>query len=175
MRLDKRILCTLCAVMLVGCLAYTGSLSYLQQMDVKTNKFSVGNNTSRIVETFTPPANLNQGTRINKKVQVQNQGSVSCYVRVLVLPSSNPGSFRLENTSVDSSLTGAAKWYHTGSWDNYYYYKAVLAPGETTTALFDGVTVLSNLNGLSADDAKIIVYEESVQSEGYSNCVQAFQ
>lgn len=176
MKIDKRILCTISAVMLVGCLAYTGSLSYLQKMDEQTNKYTVGNNRSKIVDNFEKPQNLNADAKIKKKVQVQNLGSVPCYVRVLVIPSSNPDAFRLEtNGKVDSDLNGSASWYHTGDYDDYYYYKKPLASNEVTSALCDEVTVLKDLNHLGGEDAQIIVYEESTQSEGFDNCLKAFE
>lgn len=174
-RVNKKILMVLCAVLLLGSMVYTGSLSYLQQMDGKTNKFTVGDNESKIVEEFTKPANLNANTRIHKKVQVQNLGSVPCYVRVLVLPSSNPDAFRLETTGrVDSNINSSVPWYHTGNYDNYYYYKKPINSGELTSALFEEITILRDLNHLKAEDAQIIVYEETTQSEGYSNCIDAF-
>ena len=149
MKIDKRIIYSICTAGLIFCLAYTGSLSYLQQKSGVTNKFTVGHNTSKIVETFEKPPNLNANTRIKKKVQVQNLGSVPCYVRVLILPSSNPDAYRLETTGrVDSSLTGSAPWYHTGGWDNYYYYKKPIAVNELTSALFDEITILRDLNDL---------------------------
>lgn len=176
MKIDKRILYSFCAVGLVFCLAYSGSMSYLQQKSGVTNKFTVGHNTSKIVEEFEKPPNLNANTKIKKKVQVQNLGSVPCYVRVLILPSSNPDAYRLETTGrVDSSLTGSAPWYHTGGWDSYYYYKKPIATNELTSALFDQITILRDLNDLKPEDAQIIVYEETTQSEGYANCLQAFQ
>lgn len=173
----KRVLVIACTLLLLGGFSQTfTTLSYLQGNYERVNNFKVGYNDSEIIETFVKPPNLNKGTVVNKKVQVKNTGNVPCYVRVLVLPTSNPGSFRLETKgSVDDSLSSSKAWYHTGGWDNYYYYKRVLQPGETTSALFDGVTLLEDLNSLKVEDAQIIVYEESNQSEGYSDCIKAFE
>lgn len=176
MRLSKRILCSVCVAGLVFCVAYSGSLSYLQQKSGVTNKFTVGHNTSKIVEEFEKPPNLNPNTKIKKKVQVQNLGSVPCYVRVLVLPSSNPDAYRLETSGkVDDNWNGSAPWFHKGGWDNYYYYKRPIAVNELTSPLFNEITVLRDLNDLKPEDAQIIVYEETVQSAGYSNCYSAFE
>lgn len=72
-------------------------------------------------------------------------------------------------------MNGSASWYHTGDYDDYYYYKKPLASNEVTSALCDEVTVLKDLNHLGGEDAQIIVYEESTQSEGFDNCLKAFE
>lgn len=173
----KKLLVVSCMALLLSGVSSTYiTLSYLQEHYNRVNNFSVGYNDSEIVETFVKPTNLNKGTVINKKVQVKNTGNVPCYVRVLVLPTSNPESYRLEvGSNVDSSLSSSKDWYHTGGWDNYYYYKEILQPNETTSVLFDGITVLNNLNNLKVEDAQIIVYEETNQAEGYSDCLKAFE
>lgn len=175
---------------LIGCIALIGvvsavSISYLQSKSVVTNKFTVGHNDTQIVETYTKPGSISNGQVINKKVQVKNNSNVPCYVRVFAVPSSNPGGsvkLNIEGT-VDGSLstTTGKDWFHEGGDDAYYYYKKVLNPGETTTPLFNSVTVVNasynaDLNeSLTAENLQVIVYEESQQSEGHSSPVNAFK
>lgn len=156
-----------------------GSLSYLHAEDRKSNPFTVGFNESEIVEDYTVPDSLDEGTDISKMVQVKNSGSVPCYVRVLAVPSSEPDSFCLGTCeTADDDLESDKLWYHEEGWDHYYYYKRILQPGETTELLFTEITVLSDLKELEkadVEDAQIMIYEESNQAEGYRNCLEAFQ
>lgn len=173
--MKKKIIPAIAGFMLLS-LAVVGSFSYLQSEDEVINRFTVDSNESEIIEKYTVPNDLDKNTTILKSVQIKNSGDVPCYVRVLVVPASDPESYRLETAeTTDDRLNGGKDWYHEDGWDNYYYYKKILQPGETTSALFTKITVLSDLNDLNQEDAQIIVYEESNQSEGYGNYLEAFK
>lgn len=163
-------------IILMGLVAVTaiGSYSYMQKKNSVTNKFTIGYNSCEIVESFTKPSSLTAGTTIYKDVKIKNTGSVPCYVRVLVVPSGNPNSYRVNAISCDNNYQSGSNWYFSGNRDTYYYYKKVLQPGESTPSLFSTVTVLSDLSGASSDDSQIVVYAESSQSEGFSSCWNAF-
>ena len=162
----------LCACCLVGVSPGTGSIAYLQDYDSAQNCFSVDSNESQIVETFTKPTALTRGTVINKKVAVKNTGDVPCYVRVRILPSSDPDAFQFDFNTTD--------WTHDGSGiSDWWYYKRVLNKNETTPNLITKATLLRDLDmeyiNLDAGNAQIIVYEETAQAHGASTPKAAFQ
>lgn len=140
--------------------------AYLTASDSAVNNLTIGINTTEIVEEFTPPEeNLNPGDSFTKKVQIKNTGSVPCYIRVFVGFDSSEAA---EKFSLD---------FNTESWtskqdDGYYYYKTVIQPDELTEPLF--TTVTCNDEWKLNNEFEIIVYEESVQSEGFSSYAEAF-
>lgn len=155
-------MCTLILTLLAGAV---GINAYLTDADRVTNNISIGINTTEIVEEFSPPESVQPGDSFTKKVQVKNVGSVDCYVRVFCEYSDSDfiDLFTLDlNTSDWSSKQN----------DGYYYYSKILKPGELTEPLFTTVTY----HGLDEfqDSLDIIVYEESVQSEGFTNPADAF-
>lgn len=153
-------------------LAFTGisSYSYLQDMDAETNSYTVGNNDCLIQEKYTKPTTLVSGTKVSKDVKVKNTGTVPCYIRLYVKPSYKPESFTF-NMNSDTSLTGSKDWYQSGDW---YYYKKPVSPGSTTSSLFTTVTLKENMTKWAAEDLKIIMYAESIQSSGATDAYKAF-
>lgn len=69
--------------------------------------------------------------------------------------------------TVGAELTGINKtdWVKPVD-DDYYYYRRILHPGETTSAVFTSVTIPpladKRLDGMEEDALKIDVYEEAV-------------
>ena len=164
-----KVFAVLCVAVLLSIGAGSiGSMSYLQDQDGTSNPLTVDSNESAIAETFTKPGNLNNGTVIRKDVRVTNTGDVACYVRVRVLPAAEPEAYTFHFDT--------AHWTrNSSSVDCWWYYNAPIAPGESTTSLFTTATLKKDLNGLNADDAQILVYEETVQAYGYSSAQAAFQ
>lgn len=147
------------------------SYSYLQDIDNQTNNYTVGTCDCSIVENFVKPATLSAGTVVTKDVKVKNTGSVPCYIRVYVSPSYSPSSFTFDMRA-DSNMSSSTPWYKDG---DYYYYKNQLGVGETTSSLFTTVTLNEDMTSWDSSQTEIIVYAESVQSEGNSNCLNAFK
>lgn len=57
--------------------------AYLSDQGVKENNFTVGNNTTKIEEDFTPPPEMHEGENpFVKEVRITNTGNVPCYIRV---------------------------------------------------------------------------------------------
>lgn len=176
----KKLLSIVSMVVLSLVVVYGGKLlyesfAYFQDKDFETNYHSVGSNESNITKSFTKPSKLESGTRISYSCKVTNNGSVPCYVRVLLVPASNPGSFVFNTESCDSNMSSSSKWYHDAGVDNYYYYKTPLKPGESTPNLLNSVTLNKDISGEISDYCQIFSYEETHQSEGYSDCLSAFQ
>ena len=165
----RKILAVLCFAVLLSVGVYSvGSLSYLQDHDGTVNQLTVDSNESAVTESFTKPGNLNNGTLIQKDVRVTNTGDVACYGRVRVLPAAEPDAYTFNFDT--------AHWTRdSSSVDCWWYYNEPIDPGESTTSLFTTATLKEDLNGLNADDAQIIVYEETAQAYGYSSAQAAFR
>lgn len=163
----KRILAAGALLLMLGAAAGNGTYSYLSDSKGVKNEFVIGANTIEITEEFQQPDELAPGTTFNKYPKIRNTGSVPCYVRMLAEFS-------------DSNIANMAKMnFESSKWsekqaDGYYYYSEILMPGETTEALFTTVTILQSADETKLDDFDIIVYGESVQSEGYSSGSEAW-
>lgn len=163
----------LCACCLLGYGAYNVSMAYLQSKDSATNRFTVGDNTSSVTNGKMGAETINANSVVSEKVEVTNTGDVPCYVRVRILPGCNVYNY---TSNTDNSLTGSSNWYHVQSnIENYYYYKKVLQPGEKTSALTVSATASRDMNALNEADSDFIVYEETIQSEGHSDVLEAFK
>lgn len=140
-----------CACVMVFGLSAFGTHSYLEAKDTKVNQFTSGS-----VETELTG---------DQNAAVRNIGNVPAYVRVRVLPVTDPEKFSFAFNTSDWEKDGT----DTESW---WYYKDILEPGEVTSDLFTNVTITGDLSG---DDRDFVVYEESTQSEGYGNPKDAFK
>lgn len=153
------------------CLLLSLAVSFAFLWDQKkiVNKVSVGNNYTEIVEKYDPPEMMEEGKSYTKEVSVINKDNpnitnktVPCYVRVFAEVEDPDVA---ENLDIDFNTTD---WTEKQA-DGYYYYKKVLGRGETTTPLFTTLTAKKDIN-----DFRMICYEESVQSEGFSSAKEAF-
>ncbi len=155
-----------CSCVLVFGIASSGTQSYLQSKDSAVNRFTVGNVETEIVEPeFEPSTEPNKPHK--KVVQIKSTGENPCYVRVRVLPASNPDKFEF---NFDTS-----NWTRDGNGvESWWYYNKILQPGETTEPLFTTYTITEDLSNEPADNLQIYVYEESTQSEGYDDAKSAF-
>lgn len=129
--------------------------------------------TGKIIEKYDGAEGIYPGNTTEKVVNVQNTGSADSVVRVKVEKSwgetrDEDGNLQVnDKLSTDNLLID----YNTEYWiydenDGYFYYKGVLAPGETTVEpLFKEFTVDkttgSEYSGMTAD---IIVKMECVQA-----------
>ena len=147
-----------CLLLLTG-----GICAYLISVANQTNSFTVGENVTRIEEDFDPPTTIEAGESYEKKVTVRNVKSVPCYVRVFAEFSDPEQSdaMRLDFNTKDWTIRQA---------DGYYYYKKILQVGEATEPLFSQIYAEKDSNNL-----ELIVYSESIQTEGASDPQAAFQ
>lgn len=165
----KKIRTTSCMIAVLGLLCIgstllsdpvTDATAYLSHRDEVNNQLTVGDNTSHITEDFTPPDDVTPKTDYKKTVKVKNDTDTDCYVRVFVENS---------NQSVPVSINFDTKYWTEKQDDGYYYYKSVLGARKETEALFTTVTT-----GDTTERFKILVYEETVQAEGYDTPQEAF-
>ena len=133
---------TLLLVVTIG-----ATFAYFQSSSSFTNIFNTG--TYRVVttETFESPANWAPGQEIPKTITSTNQGTIDAAVRVSYteqwLDSNNQ-----DITSTIPSGTVTINLDHTNYWiqeGNYYYYKYILEPQQTTKSFIKSVTLNSQL------------------------------
>ncbi|MCQ2545035.1 MAG: hypothetical protein MJ144_01210 [Clostridia bacterium] len=131
--------------------------AYLVAQDKADNEFTVGNNTSTILEEYQEVQELSPGDSIKKSVNVANTGRNSCYVRVLSLLSEKDAEqyARINYNLKDWELAE----------DGYYYYRDVVKPGESTAELFSQVDISSDLPQEQLRGFKILIYAETVNVE----------
>lgn len=65
------------------------------------------------------------------------------------------------------SLTAVGK-------DEYYYYQKKVLPGEKTETVFDNIVIKNTIKKENMIPFDILVYEESVQAEGFLSPEEAF-
>lgn len=136
--------------------------AFLMSSNTKINRFKISSNESKITETFKVPESVNKGDEIKKEVKVKNNGDES-YIRMYVAISDN---IQANNIKINFNT---ADW-NLGS-DGYYYYNKTVKKGESTSKLFDKVSILQKVD---ESKLKIICYSESVLAQGYSNAKEAF-
>lgn len=166
-------------ILAVAALGIGGTAAYMTSFDRAENTVAVGHNTTGTEEEFPnpTPTPVDKDPVFKKKVWVSNYSpgeegfSADCYVR-LALGYSNSDIGKaviLENLDT-------VNWIYR---DGYYYYRHILKEGESTLPLFTGFSIdSSRLDDTYLEwimDFKIQVYEESVQSAGFSDYEAAWK
>lgn len=153
---NSKVLSLLAIVAAVAVVSGVGTtVAYFQdKTGEKVNEFSVGNVTTEIVEIF----NKINNREYEKRPRVTNTGMSDCYIRMRyeVTPENE-----MKDRLVLEGLAGA-NWVKEGEW---YYYTKPVKPGESTTELFNKVTVDYNETDKPWVDFDIILYQEAVQAE----------
>ena len=145
----------LISALLVCLVCVGGTLAYLKATDGSvTNTFSLANGGSRIDEG-------DGGDEASKIVGVTNTGTANAYIRASVVVSA--GVSRVEFVSARPDVKAddtiyvvlGSDWTKSG---DYYYFNGIVAPGDTTTPLVNGVFCGKDID---ADSFQVIVYGES--------------
>ncbi len=165
-----------------GLLALTGLLgmgttwAYFTYQKYLTNQFRVGYNEITVTEEYDPPDEIIPGevTEFRKAVQVENTGTVPCYVRIrLEYSDSEMKEYCTHILGADSAR--ASEWenmaerFTGGKWvygtDGCYYYTSPLKVQERTDLLLEKVQVhVPKEDSGKLKDFEIYVYAESVQT-----------
>ena len=176
------ILAACLVIFIAGGFSIHSTFAYLSNQTSAANKFTFGNVTAEIVESFNPPTRLSTGQNsYTKKVQVQNSGTVPAYARVW-LGFTDADVENISRVSADGGNT----WYTLSKFKNhlpsgwafgsdasygYFYYTSPLQPGSKTPALITNVkTTFINKTAdtnttinQTVRDYDILVYTETVQ------------
>lgn len=155
---------------LVFCLlaGITGSVAYAYLIDRQEtiNRIHVVENKTHIEEEFEPPQDPGPGEVIKKKPCIVNDSMIPVYVRVKVEFSNREAREQCQPLEINSSWKAKE--------DGYYYYQEQLEPGERTETVFDNIVIKNTIKKEDLVPFDILVYEESVQSEGFSSPEEAF-
>lgn len=157
--MEKKKLAVLLAVFLMAGAVTSGIYAYLSAKDSRVNRLTFGQNVIETEEEF-PTPDPRPGDSIEKKVRVKNTGDVPCFVRTRILFSNGDaeGVSTLELNTTD--------WTERQE-DGYHYYKHILPVGKNSADLLTAVKIADSARLEELKDFQIIVYSESVQSEGY--------
>lgn len=148
------------AVALVCALALAGACGVGYALftghDVAVNKVDIAYHDTAVIEDFQPPEKLEPGIEIPKKVQVTNNGTDACYVRVFC---EFADSAAKDFATLDYDET---KWTRHGNW---WYLNEPLGNGETSSPLITEITI-SQAGTEELTDFEVLVVQESVQAKG---------
>lgn len=160
------------------CLLGGTVMAFLSANKSATNQATTGLNTIELVQTGSFPAMPVNGAAASgdASVSVKNNGDLPCYVRLKVVVSNDDLAKKVTLSNLDSINWNTsfidAGGYDTGdnsSYDDgnnlygYYYFENPIAAGESTTALFDGVSIAAGTDDVETLNYGISVYAESVQ------------
>lgn len=155
---------------LIFCLTagITGSVvyAYLVDQKEKVNQIKIAENQSHIEEEFDPPTDPKPGQIIKKKPCIINDSEIPVYVRAMVKFSNSAAEEQCEPLLINTQ-------WKKGK-DGYFYYQEEVPPKEKTKTLFDNIVIKSTTIKENLVPFDILVYEESVQSEGFSSAEEAF-
>ena len=146
----------------------TGSVVYAYLIDQKetVNQIRILENTTHIEEEFEPPDEVKPGQVIKKKPCIVNDSVIPVYVRVRVVFSNLDAQAQCEPLKIKDS-------WKTGE-DGYYYYQKKVLSGQRTDVIFDKIVIKNTVKKDELVSFDILVYEESVQTEGFSSPEEAF-
>ncbi len=172
----KKVTAVVSALLLTGTAAMTAYAFLGSKPEEKVNTIKVGEQKETVQETFTSPDMQTQNDTVQKVVNVKNDGSVPCFVRVFLDLSDSRfsgGKVKLSANGTDYYSVTEFNSHLPEGWeyvsgqnnalDGYYYFTKALAPEEETPPLLSKVkTEFENVYDIS--DFDIIVYSESVQT-----------
>ena len=144
----------LAVVLLICTVALPAAAAFLLSADTLHNRFSVGENTSRIEERFGTYGSFEKGVSYEKRVAVKNTGSIPCLVRIFA-EIEDPDC--REKIQIDLNK----KDWSEKQEDGFYYYQHVLLPGQTSEPLFTTIKAEEDIN-----DFRMICFSETIQSDG---------
>ncbi len=135
----KIVALSLIAICLLSCAG--GTLAYFTATQSVQNVITAGNVKVAMDGTVVGFSSLPimPGTSVDKNVLVRNVGDNACWVRISVTTAITfaAGVDGTPDTSLVHYYFDAAQWTKAGG---YYYYNAMLIPGEATTDLFSSVS-----------------------------------
>ncbi|MBO0458810.1 hypothetical protein JZO77_18915 [Enterococcus hulanensis] len=132
-------------IILAVVLVALSTFAWFTTSDSMQNKFKSGNPLFDValVDDFTSPYELTPETEINKVVAAKNTETIDAFVRMMVFPAAlkdgEPFEVQLED-HVQLIGLDTSKW--KDGKDGYFYYLDKLAPGETSSNLFEKVKLI---------------------------------
>ena len=147
---NKKTLIAIIAVLLV--LVVGATIAYFQSSASFENVFNTGTYKVVATEEFVSPDNWKPGEEIPKTIKTTNEGTIPAAVRASITEQwikeidgvETDITNQVANGTAIINLDNTDYWTHEG---NYYYYKYILEPGDTTKSFIKSVTLNPNING----------------------------
>ena len=147
---NKKSLIGILSVLLIAVIGLT--FAYFQTTATFTNLFNTGTYHVVTTEVFESPDNWAPGQEIPKTITSKNEGTIPAAVRVSYTEQwikeidgvETDITSQVASDTVIVNLDNTEDWIHDG---NYYYYKYILNPNDTTSSFIKSVTLNSNING----------------------------
>ena len=148
----------------------TGSIAYAYLIDknetVNQVRFVDMENKTHIEEEFETPEDVDPGQIIKKKPCIFNDSEIPVYVRAMVSFSNSAAQELCEPISINKD------WKERE--DGYCYYQKKLGSKERTNTIFDNIVIKNTIKKEEIIPFDVLVYEESVQAEGFLTPEEAF-
>lgn len=183
--MKRKLIIVVLAVALVAITA-VGTLAYYTDTDSEHNEMTLGNLDIELLEWADKPEDgepvpfpengligVTPGVEVTKIAEVRNSGESVVWVRVSVEKAIILAEGVEETDPVNTDLITLD--FNEEEWeliDGFYYYKAPLAPGETTEPLFTKVAFAPDMSNMYQQaSAEISVHAYAVQ---YANNGETF-
>ena len=145
---NKKVLIVILGLLLIGTVGVT--IAYFMSSATFENVFNLGIYKVVTTEVFESPTSWAPGEEIPKTIITTNEGTIPAAVRVSYTEqwldeNGNDITSSINNGTVTINLDNTSDWVQEG---NYYYYKYILDPNETTSSFIRSVT-LNYLDGES--------------------------
>ena len=157
------------ALILIAVIAVGGTTAYmLAKTGSKTNTFTRGDANIEVSEPGDGNYTLDRNNRIAKEVYVTNDkqttpNAIPVYVRVRLVPvvRDADGNGTGDSVQVEYPDLNTVNWEQHG---DYYYYKGILQPGNTTKNLIKSAEIKGGI--ASGKKVEIQVIADSIQTVG---------
>lgn len=165
----------LVALLLLLCCTVAGTLAYLvTSTDPVTNTFTPAHVSTAVDETFK--------NGVKSDVKIQNTGNIDAYIRVAVVVNWADKDGNVYGGAVptdkgdkkDYDLTLKANNGWIKGADGYYYYIHPVAPKESTTAIFEDITQLTD-DPAEGYGLQITILADGIQSEPGTTVVSVWK
>ena len=178
----KRKLLILSALVICIAILAAGSLAYFTAEDKAHNVITTGGVKIAVhewadkekTEPFENPTGVMPNTTVTKIAEIKNVGASDAWVRVKV---DKNIVLKVEGVTPDTSLVELTR--NSADWtekDGYFYYNAVLKPGDVTAPIFTAVTFKADMgNEYQNATATVDVFAQAVQTANNGATVMAAQ
>ena len=165
----------LVALLVLLCCTVAGTVAFLvTSTDPVTNTFTPASVSTAVEETF------KNGEK--KDVKIQNTGNIDAYIRVAVVANwaNSAGDVyggavptdKGDKKDYDLTLKANNGWIKGA--DGYYYYIHPVAPKESTTAIFEDITQLTD-DPAEGYGLQITILADGIQSEPGTTVVSVWK
>ena len=181
--MNKKIVLMIGAVLLLGTLAISGTISYMVANTDAENRVSASNLNVKLVEPKEKSAKVVPGDRIEYPVKVKNTGDYPLYARITVKKYwSDDNKKDYDGNSALITLLSKNKdnWIIDEKTDAknkevvYFYSKQPIAPGETSTEFISQLAISENVTAKERTKTfKVDCQVDAIQNVDVKNAVMA--